>query len=39
MSKPDDRAPLAPKGSSAQVDAFVEAARKRPRPDREIAAG
>jgi hypothetical protein len=32
MTKPDDRAPLAPKGSSAQVDAFVEAARSVPAP-------
>ena len=32
MTKPDDRAPLAPKGSNAQVDAFVEAARSVPAP-------
>src|SRR5271163_2909238 len=32
MAKPDDRAPLAPKGSSGQVDAFVEAARSVPAP-------
>ena len=32
MAQPDDRGPLAPKGSNAQIDAFVETARRVPAP-------
>jgi hypothetical protein len=32
MAQPDDRGPLAPKGSNVQIDAFVEAARRVPAP-------